>query len=268
MKTLVLVPMAVAAMTPTAAFAQSVTLEQLAQRIDALEREVQTLRRENEELRSLPSAPPAGAPVAPAALAPAPVQPAAAPFPTSATPLPLDRWEGAYLGLSAGHGSTNFRLAGIYSPIYERDVSSDMAGSQVGYRWQTGPVVAGIEVSGRLYDEDDSVTDGLTDYRFDRAVQVRGQAGFAIDRWLAYGILGFEVRRATQKALAGGTVEKRRFQETSPVQGFGLGYMFDTGSSIELEYTTFRTWRTGGPGGTQEVNNDDQTWTIRVNQLF
>lgn len=265
MKSLAIVPIAVAAMMPTAALAQSVTLEQLAQRIDALEREVQTLRRENDALRAQPSAAPVAAPVAAPALAPAPAQPAASPH-AAGPGFPLDRWEGPYMGLSAGHGTTNYRLTGFYPPINQRDVSSDMAGVQMGYRWQRGPFVGGLEVSTRLYDEDDSVTNNLTDYRFDRAAQVRGQAGLAYDRWLAYGILGFEVRRATKKAISDGIYEQRKFQETSPVQGFGLGYMFDTGSSIELEYTTFKTWRTGTEP--QSSDNEDETWTVRLNQLF
>lgn len=73
----------------------------------------------------------------------------------SADPAPIYNWTGFYIGLNAGAASaaTNFDVRTNTSPTtFERRFTSDperktgyLAGGQVGYNWQTGMSVFGIE---------------------------------------------------------------------------------------------------------------------------
>jgi outer membrane immunogenic protein len=138
------------------------TPEQISARLDALEKEIAALRRENATLRQRverrETAPPARAA---AETANAPIY-AAAPIvtkgPTIVPPAPYS-WTGLYVGGHGGAGWARKAWAGEafddpcqfeFEPLCSTDLGSHNAigplgGGQIGFNWQGGPLVFGIE---------------------------------------------------------------------------------------------------------------------------
>ena len=61
-------------------------------------------------------------------------------------------WSGFYIGANGGWGGTNnfwtLQTAAGNFPEGSTDASGGTVGGQVGYRWQTGPAVFGVEAQG------------------------------------------------------------------------------------------------------------------------
>jgi outer membrane immunogenic protein len=107
-------------------------------------------------------------------------------------PLPLFTWNGFYIGVSAGgkwadidhtvtSGATTFTFN-------DSRASSWLAGGQIGYNWQTGQFVFGLETDLQASAADDT----FAPYKFSNPWfgTLRGRAGFAINNILLYGTLG------------------------------------------------------------------------------
>src|ERR1700742_594196 len=61
-------------------------------------------------------------------------------------------WSGFYIGVNGGWGGTNnnWTLQTLAGPVPEGSTNGNggTVGGQIGYRWQTGPAVFGVEVQG------------------------------------------------------------------------------------------------------------------------
>jgi outer membrane immunogenic protein len=93
--------------------------------------------------------------------------------------VPVSTWAGFYAGIHAG---TNFDdTVEIDGAPFDDVDSGFLGGLHVGYNWQRGNVVFGIEASASYLDDE---TDGVevTDY----LATVRGRLGYAFDRTLVY----------------------------------------------------------------------------------
>src|SRR5215475_2184809 len=64
-------------------------------------------------------------------------------------PPPLPQWTGFYIGGNAGGAigtaSSDFSVAGTTFASVDNSLSGAVAGGQVGYNWQSGPMVLGLE---------------------------------------------------------------------------------------------------------------------------
>src|SRR5215470_18794826 len=62
-------------------------------------------------------------------------------------------WSGFYIGLNGG-GGTSHKCWDLVAGVSEgcHDATGGTVGGQVGYRWQTGPVVFGVEAQGNWAD--------------------------------------------------------------------------------------------------------------------
>ena len=137
--------------------------------------------------------------------------PAAPPPPR--TPAPGFSWTGFYVGVNLGYGST-FGTAERSLPLGVADAGAELAGAlvggQVGYNWQTGNYVLGIEADLQAADirHDWSVTAGTntaasTD-KISWLATVRGRLGYAIDTWLFFATAGWaSATFETAGAIAG-----------------------------------------------------------------
>ncbi|HYE27067.1 MAG TPA: bZIP transcription factor [Allosphingosinicella sp.] len=235
------------------AAAQGVTIEDLARRVEALERENEALKAEVRRL----AAPPVAAAPAPA--------PAYEPPPVHAPPPPVDEssneaaepWDRAYLGLHAGYARLRARYRSPGFATERPSADGGSFGAQIGRRWQNGPVVAGVELEADFPLLDDVSADvfapGAAIYRLDLQARgrVKGMVGFASGPWLAYGTAGLEqgaFARGVTPAIGscgpgcvnftvlGPTQFERRFY-SGFLLGLGAGYAFADGTSIELEGT-------------------------------
>jgi outer membrane immunogenic protein len=119
---------------------------------------------------------------------------------------PVFTWTGFYLGLNGGGGwgQSSWDRTGTF------DLSGGVIGGTVGFNWQTGQLVLGIEG-----DADWSGVTGTTSTlcpvgcttRNDWLGTVRGRVGYAFDRFLPYvtgGLAAGDIR-ATTPGFAGAT---------------------------------------------------------------
>jgi outer membrane immunogenic protein len=63
--------------------------------------------------------------------------------------VPVHSWTGFYIGLnggySFGHASTDFTITGVPAGSSSADMNGWLGGGQIGYNWQTGSMVLGLE---------------------------------------------------------------------------------------------------------------------------
>ena len=96
-------------------------------------------------------------------------------------------WTGFYLGLNGGYGFGRSEFNGTL-PSGSFDTSGGLFGATVGYNWQTGPVVFGLEGDIDWSGMRGSGTCGglSCSTRNDYLATIRGRLGYAMDRWMPY----------------------------------------------------------------------------------
>ena len=131
---------------------------------------------------------------------------------------PLFTWTGFYVGVNAGYGWSNDDFDAV-DLADEDDDGGFVGGAQVGYNYQIGSFVVGLEgdiqyadFGGELtFDVDgDDVIDDDDDFVFDRGDwfgTVRARAGVAFDRALIYATGGFAFADDATGWTVGGGVE-------------------------------------------------------------
>ena len=165
-----------------------------------------------------------------AAVSPAPIFSPGAPY----------TWTGFYAGLNAGYGWGSFHRAA--STILS-DTSGGVVGAQLGYNYQFGSLVVGLEgdvnaswLSGNRSPAAGVATRGSQDW----FGTLRGRVGFAADRALIYGPAGYA--GAQVKANIVNTVAVPAFVETTSswqhgwALGGGIEYAFTNRISAKAEY--------------------------------
>ena len=178
---------------------------------------------------------------------------AARPY-TKAPPLvaPIYNWSGFYAGINGGWGSshncwTRTATAGI--PVLAvsegcHDSSGGTIGGQVGYRWQAGPWVFGLEAQGNWADfsgRNISLIAPLATNRtkIDAFGLFTGQVGYAWNNVLAYVKGGAAVTDNRYEGLAtfGGFVTDRVTDTRwGGTVGAGVEYGFAPNWSAAVEY--------------------------------
>ncbi|WP_354202902.1 outer membrane beta-barrel protein [Bradyrhizobium sp. JR4.1] len=147
-------------------------------------------------------------------LAAQPVQPLYTEAPQSVAAAIYD-WSGYYLGMNGGWGSSANcwdYLGG--TPEGCHDATSGSVGGQIGYRWQMGQIVLGVEGQGNWADltgSNQSIQfSDILQTKIDAFGLVTGQIGYAFDNVLLY-------------AKGGGTVTSNTYQISSNLTGAPLG---------------------------------------------
>src|ERR1700722_6405662 len=195
------------------------------------------------------------------------------PFVTdAAVPTLFYFWNGPYLGFQGGWGWTSTK--GLNS-------SGDFGGGELGYNYQTGNLVFGIEADGSLA----SVTShqvtipflGVADsvgYRDDGLASLRGRFGVAMNGLLLFGTAGggwVHSKASTIPSvplILNGASTSAQTWQSGWAAGAGVEYGFMPNWSVKVEYlhfgvgnaTYFGTFNTGNVGV--------ETFRIGVNYLF
>src|SRR5882724_12198578 len=93
---------------------------------------------------------------------------------------PAINWSGFYIGAMGGYASENTSTAG--------GVKGGFGGGTLGYNWQSGMFVAGIEADGAWADISQTATAGLVTVadKIQSIGTVRGRVGVAFDQVLFY----------------------------------------------------------------------------------
>ena len=213
---------------------------------------------------------------------------------------PMFSWTGFYIGVHAGYGfgsDGNAHTTGL-APInianvaagarpgfVELDRDGFVVGGQIGYNWQTGPWVLGVEADISYTDFSDSVrvigTTGLVN-TFNQELEylgtVRGRVGYSWGWTMAYftgGLAYGGVRHDVHffngvGALAfSGTGSNGRDIETGYTVGGGIEHAFSQAWSLKLEYLYYDLGETNvtvaavpgnppaaGPGYNTRFEND------------
>jgi outer membrane immunogenic protein len=146
-------------------------------------------------------------------------------------------WTGFYAGINAGYG---WGTSDWSNPPAAIKPKGFLAGGTVGYNWQSGAIVYGLEGDWDWQNVKDSVACGgvfTCETKSSWLATFRGRVGYAFDRWLPYvtggGAYG-NVKATT--SLAGVDVTSVSKNQLGWTIGAGLEYAFMGNWSAKLEY--------------------------------
>jgi outer membrane immunogenic protein len=148
---------------------------------------------------------------------------------TKAPPVaPLPTWAGFYVGAMGGYASEDGDFG----------VKGGFAGGTLGYNWQMGGLVVGIEADAAWADISSSATiSGVVgDSKIRDMGTVRGRIGYAVDQVLFYGTGGFAWADNRLSASVAGLTASDSQVHTGWTVGAGVEYMFAPHWSLKGEY--------------------------------
>jgi outer membrane immunogenic protein len=166
--------------------------------------------------------------------------PAAAPPPAQVIPV-QPTWTGFYAGLNAGYGwaNTSATLPGFTG---SSNLDGFVGGGQLGYNWQSGNLLLGIEgdFQGSTQSRSDSGTVGGVFFTVDQDLPwlatIRGRIGYANGPWLVYATGGAAWVNYKLSATALGTTVSSDATRAAWTVGGGVEWMFVPRWSAKLEY--------------------------------
>ena len=171
-------------------------------------------------------------------------------------------WTGFYIGINGGWGqSHDNRQADPGIGLGSHDANGGTVGGQIGYRWQTGGWVFGLEAQGNWADFSGStnnlaIVGGTVRSKTDAFGLFTGQIGYAWNNVLLYAKGGAAVTDRNYEFIApGGGLASSTGYDTrwSPTVGAGLEFAFSQGWSLGIEYNHIFEDRHGAtfvsPGG-------------------
>ncbi|VIO74004.1 outer membrane protein [Bradyrhizobium ivorense] len=176
---------------------------------------------------------------------------ARAPYVKAPPPAAIYNWTGFYIGGFGGYASENSG-----NPKME----GGFGGGTVGYNWQAGNFVYGLEADGAWADVDASVSGfGVTvKSKIEALGTVRGRVGFAVDQVLFYGTGGYAwVDNKLSVTALGVTASQSNFHSGWTV-GAGIEAFIAPQWSLKGEYL-YRSLDSetyfGVPSGTLELHS-------------
>jgi outer membrane immunogenic protein len=207
---------------------------------------------------------------------------AARPY-TKAPPMmaALYDWSGFYIGINGGGGTSrnSWNLVGGASEG-SHDATGGTVGGQIGYRWQTGPVVFGIEAQGNWADfKGDNLSLVFAERnrtKIDAFGLFTGQIGYAWNNVLLYAKGGAAVTDNKYEiiALGGGLLASTTNTRWGGVVGAGLEYGFAPNWSLGFEYDHMFMDRqnvnfvAAAFTQTDSIKQDVDLFTARLNYKF
>jgi len=193
-------------------------------------------------------------------------------------------WSGFYIGVNGG-GGTSHNCWTIVGGLSEgcHDSTGGAVGGQIGYRWQQGPIVFGVEAQGDWADfSGDNVSTAFPGDRDQTKIDAfglfTGQVGYAWNNALLYVKGGAAVTDSKYNIL--GTVTGALLASASETRwggtvGAGFEYGFTPNWSFGVEYDhLFMGTSTNsfvGPAGflgSDSIKQDADIFTARLNYKF
>jgi outer membrane immunogenic protein len=179
--------------------------------------------------------------------------------PLTAGPAPIGLWDGLFIGGNVGGAWSRTSwctdatvLGGCGAPPADQvsmKATGAVGGGQVGYRFMFGNFMIGPEAMldamtlySTITDTNPAVGAGRTrTTTFSGISSVTGDAGFAFDRFLAYGKGGWAITHVSFDAssAADGDLKGNEFVQGWTAGG-GLEYTLPSGWSIGVEYDYYR----------------------------
>ncbi|HKA71511.1 MAG TPA: outer membrane protein, partial [Xanthobacteraceae bacterium] len=174
--------------------------------------------------------------------------------PPIAAPVPVQNWTGLYVGGNAGYSwgrtDVDYNLGGFPTFSTTLDPNSFIGGGQIGYNWQLGTMVLGIEGDLAWRHGTDSATftsgNAFGDFASFSTEQnwvgtVRPRVGFATHNWLIYGTGGVAFggfKHAYAETRPGVVSRAAADSDTKAgwTAGGGVEYAFTNQWSLGVEY--------------------------------
>ena len=186
---------------------------------------------------------------------------AAGPY-TEAAPSGFYNWTGFYIGANGGYGWGSVRSYAIPGGIpISHNPSGGLAGGQIGYNWQTGPWVYGLEADGDWANIRGSalcpnpIASCASDTR--ALASFRGRLGWATGPVLLYGTggVGYANTRYSALSVVGalpalGAAGSYTTERWGYAAGAGIEYGFTPNWSAKLEYMHYGFGTVNAPVGT------------------
>ena len=148
-------------------------------------------------------------------------------------PAPVTLWNGFYIGANVGYGWADVGTSG-----FSNNLDGVIGGGQIGYNWQTGPLVFGVE--GDFQGSGESRTDTGGIFTVDQDIPwfatLRGRIGYAAGPWLLYATGGAAWENYKLSVSALGTSVSDNTTKTAWTVGGGVEWMFVPQWSAKLEY--------------------------------
>lgn len=224
----------------------------------------------------------------------------AADMPVKAPPMaaaPAWSWAGVYVGANAGYawGSNNSLVTytnnvGAVGTSPSSNAKGGFGGGQIGYNWQTGAVVFGLEADIQGASVSNAVSGVVTNFggvtfagnqKLSWFGTVRGRIGYAFDRALVYVTGGFadgHVRDTVLLSQGGGVTDllTGSTQRNGTTIGGGLEYFLAKNWSAKAEYqyinlgheTLFGVSTAGVPVITNAIKDKFNTVRLGLNYHF
>lgn len=173
------------------------------------------------------------------------------PQPSYAAPAPYiapNTWAGFYAGINGGYAwsgsGTAIDYSGAVTDLSGRaQPQGGFGGGQIGYNFQSGSIVYGVETDfqgGDISDRVSGVSTGRAGYTSNERVDwfgtVRGRLGYAMGNTLIYGTGGLAYGDLHQHANLGGDVLSNSGTQTGWVAGGGIEYKINPAWSLKGEY--------------------------------
>jgi outer membrane immunogenic protein len=199
-------------------------------------------------------------------------------------------WTGFYIGINGGWGSshnswTNNAVGGVAATAFDEgshDATGGTVGGQIGYRWQAGGWVFGLEAQGNWADfsgSNASAAFALVNNRtkIDSFGLFTGQIGYAWNTTLFYVKGGAAVTDSNYQGFTGGVlVDSASDTRWGGTVGVGLEYAFAPGWSAAVEYDHLFMGNNnytlvtpvGALSRTDDIKQDVDLVTVRLNYKF
>ena len=188
-------------------------------------------------------------------------------------------WSGFYIGVNGGGGWTHNTWDVVGGGREgSHDSSGGTIGGQVGYRWQMGQFVFGVEAQGNWADfsgDNQSALFGTRNRtKTDAFGLFTGQVGYASNNVLVYAKGGAAITSNTYtitNAATGAFLGSNDNTRWGGVVGAGLEYGFAPNWSLGVEYDHLfmdRQTVSFGALGSDSIKQDADLFTARLNYRF
>jgi len=156
-------------------------------------------------------------------------------------------WTGPYVGINAGGAWSRSNFGAPFAS--DTNASGALVGGTLGYNWQVGQMVYGLEGDLDWSNLRGSAACGLTtcEVRNSWLGTVRGRLGFAVDRFMPYITGGLAVGdiRTNVAGVGSGSTTKAGW-----TLGAGVEFAMAAPWTVKLEYLYADLGRGGGVAGT------------------
>lgn len=155
-------------------------------------------------------------------------------YPVKAQPVRLFDWTGFYVGVNAGYGFGKSRYD-FGTELDRFNTNGGLVGGTVGYNYQIGQAVLGIEGDMDWQDVKGSgaCIGGICQTKSNWIATVRGRLGYAFDRFLPYVTGGAAFANLKTNVPGVGETSDTR---TGWTVGGGVEYAFAPNWSLKAEY--------------------------------